>query len=185
MYSYTLGGKKGTKQSLVESKDKIIVRTKNARTLGDAVYTVEGKRSLDNFIVEMGIPKVDVTVLKLNKDIKDKLATRDEARSSLKKEEELKFVGRVLSDKEVDSLVLYTENIFIKFTDKIKQEVCERIILENALTIKEKLDNDLNSYFVSAPENTGLKIFEISENLLKKIEVELCHPEIIRKKMSK
>ncbi|MBK7447001.1 MAG: hypothetical protein IPJ45_13475 [Ignavibacteria bacterium] len=87
----------------------------------------------------MEIPKVDVTVLKLNKDIKDKLATRDEARSSLKKEEELKFVGRVLSDKEVDSLVLYTENIFIKFTDKIKQEVCERIILENALTIKKNL----------------------------------------------
>jgi len=185
MYSYTLGGKKGTKQTLVESKDKIVVRTRNARPLHDAVKTIEGKRSLEDFKVDMEIPDVDVTVLKVNKDIKDKLEARDDARTSLKKEEELKFAGRVLSDKGADSPVLYTENIFIKFTDKIKQEVCERILKEKNLAIKEKLEYAVNSYFVSAPENTGLKIFEIAENLLKKKEVELCHPEIIRKKMSK
>jgi len=185
MYSYTLGGKKGTKQNLVESKDKIVVRTKNARSLKDAVKTIEGKKSLDNFKVDIEIPDVDVTVLKVNKGIKDKLAIRDGARTSLKKEEELKFAGRVLSDEGSDSPVLYTENIFIKFKDIIKQEVCERIIKENNLVIKEKLEYAVNSYFVSAPENTGLKIFEIAENLLKKKEVELCHPEIIRKKMSK
>ncbi|MBK9227463.1 MAG: hypothetical protein IPL67_10525 [Ignavibacteria bacterium] len=108
----------------------------------------------------MEIPDVDVTVLKVNKDIKDKLEARDDARTSLKKEQELKFAGRVLSDKGADSPVLYTENIFIKFTDKIKQEVCERILKEKNLAIKEKLEYAVNSYFVSALENTGLKILK-------------------------
>ena len=185
MYTYTLGGKKGKKQTLVESNDKIVVRTKNARSLSDAVFTDEGKKSLDNFKVDMEIPEADVTVLKANKGIKNKLAARDEARTTLKKEEELKFAGRVLTDKGTESPVLYTENIFVKFFDNVKQEVCEQILSESSLKIKEKLEYAANSYFVSAPEDTGLKVFEMAEKLLKKKEVEMCHPEVIRKKMSK
>ena len=37
----------------------------------------------------------------------------------------------------------------------------------------------------SAPENTGLRIFEIAESFLSKREVELCHPELIRKRSLK
>jgi len=35
---------------------------------------------------------------------------------------------------------------------------------------------------VEAPEDTGLKVFDIAEKLLQESTVELCHPELIRER---
>ncbi len=94
-------------------------------------------------------------------------------------------MGKVLVEEDGKTLVLYTENVFIKFHDKVKAEACEKILAENNLKIKQKPDYARNAYFAAAPENTGVKIFEIAETLLNKKEVELCHPELIKKRSLK
>jgi hypothetical protein len=184
MYTYTLGGKNGKKVALQESSDRVVVRTRNARPLTEAVFSNEGKETLDYFNVEAEFPEADITILK-TKEEKAEPSLRDRARSTLKNEPELRFAGRVLEDVESKKPVLYTENIFIKFYDNIKADTCEKIISEHKLVIKQKLDFAKNSYFVGAPENTGLQVFEIAGKLLAKKEVELCHPELIRKKSLK
>jgi subtilisin family serine protease len=185
MYSYTIGGKKGKKIDLQESKDRVAVRTKNARKLNDSIFFNESKEALQDFNIEMEFPEADVTILKTKEDEQTKTVTRDKARLALKKEPELRFAGRVLVDKKSKAPVLYTENIFVKFHDKITADDCEKILAKNNLVIKQKVDYAKNSYFVQAPDDTGLKIFEIAESLLKKKEIELCHPELIRKKSFK
>ncbi len=110
---------------------------------------------------------------------------RDKARTALKKEPGLRFAGRVLVEEDGRTIVLYTENIFIKFFDNIKPGVCEKIIKKNKLAIKQKPGYAKNAYFVSTPENTGLDVFRIAESLLSMKEVELCHPELIKKKALK
>ncbi|MBL7740229.1 MAG: S8 family serine peptidase [Chitinophagaceae bacterium] len=185
MYSYTIGGKKGKKITLQESKNRVVVRTKNARKLDNAIFTNEAKEALQGFSVEMEFPEADITILKTKEEKAAEPAIRDKARSALKKEPELRFAGRVLMDKKSNEPVLYTENIFVKFHDKVSADDCEKILAKNKLVIKQKLDFAKNSYFVQAPENTGLKVFEIAEALLKKKEVELCHPELIRRKSYK
>lgn len=182
MYTYTFGGKGGKKTTLTESNDKVVVRTKNARKLDDAVSSDEGKQILKDFIVELEFPEADVTVLKTKDFRPADTSVRDNARSVLKNEPELRFAGRVLVDPDSQAPVLYSENIFIKFFDHIKADVCEKILADNNLIFKQKLEFAVNSYFVGTPENTGLQIFEIAESLLNKPEVELCHPELIRKK---
>ena len=182
MYTYTLGGKNGKKISLEESNNRVVVRTKNARNLKDAVFSQEGKQVLQNFDVEMEFPEADVSILKTKKGTSAEYEHRDNARAVLKKEPELRFAGRVLVDEDSNKPVIYTENLFIKFHDNIKAETCESILEAEHLVIKQKLDYAKNSYFVSTPENTGLRVFEIAESLLNKKEVELCHPELIRKK---
>jgi subtilisin family serine protease len=186
MYSYTFGGKNGQKNTLLESNDRVVVRTRNARSLENAVFTEAGKETLSEFNVELEFPEADITVLKAKVEPTQSLTSqRDSARAALKQEEEIRFAGRVLIDEKSKAPVLYTENIFIKFFDHISADTCEQIIAGNNLIIKQKLEYAPNSYFVSAPENTGLLIFEIAESLLKKSEVELCHPELIRKKSLK
>lgn len=181
MYTYTYGGKAGKKSTLMESPDRLVVRTKNARKLADAVYSDEGKQVLEDFLAELEFPEADVTVLK-TKGLRPPDSTlRDNARSILKKEPDLRFAGRVLADPETNSPVIYTENIFIKFLDTVPVETCERILLENNLVIKQKPDYSLNTWFVGAPENTGLQVFEIAGVLLERPDVEFCHPELIRK----
>ena len=185
MITYTIGGKNGKKIALEESNDRIVVRTKNARKLNDAVFSNQGKETLQNFDVEMELPEADITVLKSKQETSTEKQVRDNARSVLKNEPELRFAGRVLIDAESNKPVIYTENIFIKFYDDVSADDCEKILSENNLVIKQKLDYATNSYFVGTPDNTGLQVFDLSESLLKRKEVELCHPELIRKKSLK
>jgi subtilisin family serine protease len=185
MYTYTIGGKKGQKITLQESKNRVVVRTRNARKLGDAVFSNEAKEAMKDFTVEMEFPEADITILKTKEAAPTKSTTRDKARKALKKEPELRFAGRVLVDKKSKAPVLYTENLFIKFLDKITPAECEKILAKYNLIIRQKPDYAINSYFVQAPDGIGLKIFELAETLLKKKEVELCHPELIRERSFK
>ncbi len=182
MYTYTFGGKSGKKHFLHESSDMVVVRTWNSRDLKSAVVSAGGKKALKDLDFVTEFPEADITVYKIRKSAKNDLTVMNKARSILKKEPELRFVGRVLVEEDGKTVVLYTENIFIKFHDEITSEVCEKILAENNLEIKQKPDYSENTYFVSAPENTGLQIFSIAESLLNRKEVELCHPELIRKK---
>ena len=185
MYTYTLGGKNGKKYTLRESDDLVAVRTKNSRDLKNAVISDNGKKVLKDFDVLMEFPEADITIFQTKDSVRDDVAVRNKARSTLKKEPELRFVGKVLVEEDGKTLVLYTENIFIKFHDQVKTEVCEKILTENNLKIKQKPDFARNAYFAGAPENTGLRIFELAGSLLSKKEVELCHPELIRKRSLK
>ncbi|MFZ0281168.1 MAG: S8 family serine peptidase [Bacteroidales bacterium] len=185
MYTYTLGGKDGRKFILRESDNLVAVRTKNSRDLQNAVITDNGKKVLKDFEVLMEFPEADITVFQTKESVKDDVTVRNKARSALKKEPELRFVGKVLVEEDGKTLVLYTENVFIKFHDKVKAEACEKILAEYNLKIKQKPDYARNAYFAAAPENTGVKIFEIAETLLNKKEVELCHPELIKKRSLK
>jgi subtilisin family serine protease len=185
MYTYTLGGKNGKKYVLHESNDMVAVRTRNSRNLKNAVISAKGKKALKDFDLLLEFPEADVSVFQAKDSVKDKLAVRDKAKTALKKEAELRFAGRVLIDTGSNTLVLYTENIFIKFHDNIETDVCENILAKKHLKIKQKPEYASNTYFVSAPENTGLRIFKLAESLLGKKEVELCHPELIRKRSLK
>jgi subtilisin family serine protease len=185
MYTYTLGGKNGKKYILHESKDMVAVRTRNSRNLKNAVISEKGKKALKDFELVEEFPEADISVFQAKGSVKDKLAIRNKAKTALKKEPELRFAGRVLIDAESKTPVLYTENIFIKFHDHVKTQICENILTENNLKIKQKPDYAINTYFVGAPENTGVRIFDLAEALLGKEEVELCHPELIRKKSLK
>lgn len=185
MYTYTFGGKNGRKHILRESDDMVAVRTRNSRDLKNAISSESGKKVLKKLDVIMEFPEADITVFKVRKPGKDERSARDKARYALRKEPEVRFAGKVLVDEDGKTLVLYTENIFIKFHDNVGAEKCEKILSGSGLSIKQKTTFSANSYFVSAPENTGLKIFEIAESLLQRKEVELCHPELIRKRSLK
>ena len=185
MYTYTLGGKKGKKYVLQESKDMVAVRTRNSRDLKNAIISEKGKKALKDFELVLEFPEADISVFQAKDSVRDKLAVRNKAKKALKNEPELRFAGRVLVEPDSKTLVLYTENIFIKFHDHIETGLCENILAENGLKIKQKPDYARNTYFVGAPENTGLRIFALAESLLGRKEVELCHPELIRKRSLK
>ncbi|HNR41701.1 MAG TPA: S8 family serine peptidase [Bacteroidales bacterium] len=182
MYTYTLGGKSGKKYVLHESTDMVALRTRSSRSIKNAVSSPGGRKALKDFELVLEFPEADISVYRLREPIKDPVAVRDRARMMLKKEPELRFAGKVLVEADGRTLVLYTENIFIKFHDEVRSEICEKILKDNKLRIKQKPDYSKNTYFAGAPENTGLRIFSIAESLLAMEEVELCHPELIRKR---
>jgi Subtilisin-like serine proteases len=185
MYTYTFGGKNGKKHILHESNDMVVVRLVKSPDSSASDFQNTSRNVLRNFNLETEFPEAGIAVYKAKASVKNRVLARDNARSSLKKKTGVRFAGRVLVEEDGRTIVLYTENIFIKFMDSVKVEACEKILDRYKLAIKQKPGFAPNTYFVAAPDNTGLEIFNIAEKLLKMKEVELCHPELIRKKALK
>jgi hypothetical protein len=185
MYTYTFGGKKGEKHILHESSDMVVVRLKKSSDKSVHTFQVNTKNVLSHFDLEAEFPEADIAVYKARKSVKNRALATDNARLSLKQQAGVRFAGRVLVEEDNSTIVLYTENIFVKFMDRIKPEMCVNILNKFKLAIKQKPDFAPNAYFVGTPENTGLGVFKIAEKLLDMKEVELCHPELIRKKALK
>lgn len=206
MYKVKYGGKKGTMMELEESPDLVAVRTKGNKEIDDVKLSRAGREALDDSTAIAKFPEAGITVIKVGeaapasselesfgdsgrKEIGPPpeldTAKRDETRATLKQEENIRFAGRVLQDKNTGEVTLYTENFFVKFYDPTPEEKCEATIKKYHLAIKNKLPFAKNAYFVCAEEGTGLKVFNIAEEILAEKEVEYCHPELVQERRFK
>ncbi|HEX8282898.1 MAG TPA: S8 family serine peptidase [Pyrinomonadaceae bacterium] len=190
MFTVRYGGKAGRRYSLAESNDLVAVRTTNRnplmveRSFATAPVSDAALRILDNFELVARFAQAGVEVIRATTDRAPR-RMRDEARAALKKEPEIDFAGRVLTDPQSGVPVLYTENFFVKFDDDTAASRCRATIKDYGLTIKREIAYLRNAFFVEAPEGTGLDVFKISEELLKEATVELCHPELVREVRSR
>ncbi len=185
MYSFRYGGKNGKRYSLATSNDQVVVRTNNRGALaGPRPFEVsalsdKARDVLDGFELTTRFREAGVEILRA-KVARGSKSLRDKARAILKKEPAIEFAGRVLVSPQSERPVLYTENFFVKFDGDQSVAACKKILKNYKLTIKNQLEYARNAYFVAAPEDTGLVIFDIAEKLLKEPSVELCHPELLR-----
>jgi subtilisin family serine protease len=180
MYSYKFGGKDGSISVLDVADDLVVVRTKKNKALSDAIQSKAAKNTLAQLAPIAQFPEAGVSVLQC-RQAKDKLLQlRDKARQLFKKEKDIQFAGRVLKDVNTCAPVVYTENFFVKFKDDLSGAKSNAILKKYGLQVKRKLKYAKNAYFVAAQDGTGLKIFEIAQNLLDEEDVEFCHPELIR-----
>lgn len=190
MFTVRYGGKGGMRYSLAESNDLVAVRTCNRsplmveRSFATAPVSDASLRVLDNFDLVTRFAQAGVEVIRARSEHAPR-KMRDEARAALKKEPEIAFAGRVLTDPQSGVAVLYTENFFVKFDDEESASRCRKTLKEYGLAVKREIDYLRNAYFVEAAEGTGLDVFKISEQLLKEATVELCHPELVREVRSR
>lgn len=177
------GGKSGPAYELTVSDEFVAVRTCNRKPLmTDRPYEAapvspQTRAVLSEFRQVSEFREAGVEVLQAKFPQPDS-ALRDTARSVLKAEPEIRFAGRLLVT-AAQVPVLYTENFFIQFNDYVEAGGQQAILQRHALTIKRPIDYAPHAYFVSAPEGTGLAVFEIAEQLLQDESVRLCHPELI------
>ena len=188
MYKVKYGGKKGKTIALVESPDLVAIRTEGNQKLEDVQLTTRSRGLMKGSTEVAAFPEAGVTVHRMADDnsqlglesTASPTAHRDEARASLKKEDNIRFAGRVLQDAESGEVMVYTENLFVKFHDSEKEAVCLDLLKRFNLKVKNKLGFAKNAYFVQTEEGTGLAIFGISEEILKEKIVEYCHPELVQ-----
>jgi subtilisin-like proprotein convertase family protein len=186
MYTVLYGGKEGQKYNLVIDERLVAVRTVSRRlvTASDPSgvdLSAKARRVVDDLESVGRFPEAGVEVLRTTGRVAASPRSRSAVRSALEREPDVQFAGRVLVDRASRVPVLYTENFFVKFGDDVSQRRCKSILKEHGLASKRELDYARNAYFVAAPEGTGLEVFDIAARLLKQPEVELCHPELVRK----
>ncbi|MDZ8188652.1 MAG: S8 family serine peptidase [Nostoc sp. ChiSLP02] len=185
MVQVRYGGQNGQRYELAISDDRIVVRTENRSPLiGEkpfevAPVSVAARSILNQFELTTRFRQAGVEILRA-KVPTQAVALRDRARQILNEEPKIEFAGRVLIDPSSQEPVIYTENLFVKFDNRQESRACEEILGRYNLTIKRQIEYARNGYFISAPANTGLAIFDIAERLLNEQSVELCHPELVR-----
>jgi subtilisin family serine protease len=192
MLKYHFGGKTGRTFTLKESAQLIVVRTLNRMPLtsvdvfAKAAVSRDAREVLGEFDLFDSFEEAGVEVLHAARPRGAK-SLRDRARKILNKERDIEFAGRVLTDSRSGVPIYYTENIFVKFHDDISSRACLKIIKSyNRYKLEHRLlKYARNAYFLKAPKGTGQKTFAIAERLLAEKEVELCHPELLRRRRSR
>lgn len=186
MVTVNFGKKNEPSFELRESPDLIAVRTRaGLPTLrSPAPVLTPAAAELDDAELVSSFPDAGVEVFRIQtRGTRTRSLT--ERKAALRSSPEIRFAGSVLVDPQTGEPVLYTENLFIKFLDALAPEVCRQVIQAAGLSIKKEVAYANNAYLVAAPEGTGQTVFAIAEELLKRDDVEYCHPELIRQRAKK
>jgi subtilisin family serine protease len=183
--SFRYGGKSGTPLTLGTNEDLVVVRTASRAPLGQTGISTRAHGLLAQMSSQVRYAQAGVEVFGVRRG---DLAMRDEARKVFTAEPGVAFAGRVLSDPALQGLdpsqkdsILYTENLFVKFSRGVKAGEAARLLSRYGLNVKRRIAYLPHAYFVQAPAGTGLRVFELANDLLmKESPVEFCHPELIR-----
>lgn len=166
--------------SFKRSEDLIAIRSRSRRSATAVPVPTAAAAELADGQLVLSFPEVGVEIYKV--PIGNERKTLNDRKVALRGLPDIRFAGGVFVDEVANEPVVYTENLFIKFTDATDPDDCRSILTEANLTIKEELTYAPNAFFVTTPEGTGERVFEIALSLLDRDEVEYSHPEIVRKR---
>jgi subtilisin family serine protease len=170
---------------LTQSDDLIAIRTRSGHSITRGTGSVPSALSaqVSDGTMVAAYPEAGVEVYRV--PVSGGKRSVEERKAALRTAPDVRFAGGVLVDPSANEPVLYTENLFIKFVDSADPDDCLVVIRDAGLTLKYQVDYATNAYFVQAPEGTGQAVFDIAANLLKRDDVEYCHPELIRPRAGK
>src|SRR5215210_1665149 len=178
MPEVTYGGENGKTVQLEVDPELVAVRARRGRSLQEGPVTPPEAALLDDMEAVLSFPQVGVEVYRRSEQSSRSM---EEMRRELHESPATQFAGRVLVDEKTREPVLYTENLFVKFTDDTNRERCLEVLREAGLSVKQEVPYATNAFFVAAPEGTGQRVFDIANELLQHEEVEYCHPELVRR----
>jgi subtilisin family serine protease len=174
MVSCRFGGEDGSRLQLVDEEDLVVVRTHRRDAHPELSQLAPSRRKAGEALRPvLEFPSSGVGVYATPKGESKAIS------EAIAADPEIEFAGRGLRD-EAGAPVIYTENLFVKFADELEQEACEQALAELDLAVKRPLPYATNAYFAAAPVGSGRAVFGIAEGLLKRPDVELCHPELVR-----
>ncbi|MBL8342965.1 MAG: S8 family serine peptidase [Rubrivivax sp.] len=167
------------------STDMIAVRTRSGRSVARSagpVATPSSAQLADGQLV-LAFPEAGVEVFRV--PVARGAGTLEARKTALRSLPDVRFAGGVLVDPATQRPVLYTENVFVKFSDSADTDACREVLREAGLTIKSEPGYATNAFFCGAAEGIGRKVFELAEKLRARDDVEYCHPELVRERRSK
>src|SRR5215211_1858442 len=172
------GGKNGKRVQLEVDPDLVAVRARRGGSLREGPVPPPEARLLNEMEPVLSFPEVSVEVYRRRERSSRSM---EEMRKELHESPATRFAGRVLVDEESREPVLYTENLFVKFADDKHRDRVLEVLHDLGLTVKQELPYATNAFFVAAPEGTGQRVFDIADELLRREDVEYCHPELVRR----
>jgi hypothetical protein len=166
---------------LKKSDDLLAVRTRSKKPLASLTGSPAATSAVSDGALVMQFADAGLDVFKIPPG-GTSLRSR---KAALRSCPDVRFAGSVLVDPKTGEPTIYTENLFIKFIDSLDSSQCTEILRGAGLTVKKSLDYATNAYFVATAEGSGTQVFTTALDLLKRSEVEYCHPEILRQRSSR
>ncbi len=132
---------------LEKSDDLIAVRTRSRRSIRRSAGPVPTPLSdeLEDGTLLAEYPEAGVEVYRVPVDAGARsLADR---KAVLQSSPDVQFAGGVFIDPVTQEPVLYTENIFVKFSDTADPDDCLEVLRDAGLTVKENVSYATNAVF--------------------------------------
>lgn len=165
--------------SIIKSSEILIIRMFPGKDF--AAMMLNAMTDNIEYQVVFTIASAEVYVVSVQSDI-NKI---NKLKENIAANTDVRFVGHGYKIERNKEPIIYTENLFIKFNEKLIESECKTIIKQYNLIMKVKLTFITNGYFVSTQPNTGDHVFVIAEEIVKRKDIDHCHPELIHHKEPK
>src|SRR5215210_5835990 len=172
------GGQDGKTIHLEVDPALVAVRARRGRSLREGPVPPPEAALLDEMETVLSFPQAGVEVYRQSEQ---STRSTEEVRRELHESPATRFAGRVLVDQHSREPVLYTENLFVKFRDDESRDQSLAALRDAGLTVKQELPYATNAFFVAARDGTGQRVFDIADELLRRDDVEYCHPELVQR----
>ena len=127
----------------------VAIRTKGNKAIAQADLNRGSQEVIDETKEVLAFPEAGVSVRRVETEagLESTGGTRkrDAARATLKKDNNIRFAGRVLQDADSGEVMMYTGNFFVKFLDDVPEKECLYLLEKYALKVKDKLVIATNS----------------------------------------
>ncbi|WP_145490648.1 S8 family peptidase [Yersinia rohdei] len=177
--TYDIKNHKRKMLAIIKSNDTLVIRMHQGKDFTLMMHNIIKDHTQYRMIFTLA--SADVYVISMQHDISKINALKNEIAA----ENDVRFVGYSFKTEKNNEPVIYTENIFIQFDDNLTENECEIIINNFSLIKKSKLTFITNGYFVATQTHTGDHLFNICEEILKRKDIQHCHPELIHHKEPK
>jgi subtilisin family serine protease len=175
-FTYHIGGLQGVSQSVQMSPDKLVIRTSKAEN-GTRKDVLLPKEYLDLCEKRFDVPTKGVAVFDVQGT--DPQALRDEMRVKLPKNARFAFAGRALQHPLTKEPAIYTENLYLRFADRVKPRQRTEFLQRWKLEVTREWKFAEGAYLIKLPDGTGTETFALAEALLHCEELALCQPEVL------
>jgi subtilisin family serine protease len=165
---------------LKDSDEMLVVRFNKPGSLSKMPMSASTRRAIQGLRSVAHDFEAGVEVFQLEALKQPAKTVRDTIREYLKKEQGVRFAGRVLQEEKNTEPFIYTENLFIQFFPGTSIAACKKILRSADVKIKSQLTYATRAFFVEAKEGIGREIFALAKTLLDQSHVLLCHPELVR-----
>src|SRR5215208_6883913 len=132
----TYGGQNGETIQLKVDPELVAVRARRGDSLGEGPVPGPEAGLLNEMEPVLSYPEVSVEVYRRRERSGRSM---EEMRKELDESPATRFAGRVLVDEQSGEPVLYTENLFVKFSDGKDRDQCLAVLREAGLTLQRVL----------------------------------------------
>lgn len=173
-----LGGESGRELALATSGNRVAVRTVSRGPIIKRALGKSARSAMSKAAEALAFDGAHIAFLH-----SDEIGA-DDLKAQLKQEDQFEFAGSALTIEGTGETIAYTEKMFVALHADASDEAARQMLaaMGESWHVARRLTMARHAYLLAPRKPVGRDIFDLSMEIVRRGEVDRCHPEFLRER---